>query len=796
MHSHIVRLLTVFATLSGAVSGATRQVNPAAAAIVLPAAPSAVQVFAAQELQKHLGLISGAEIPIRAELGDATRPFYIGAWPLGVDFMLAPEEGRWWVNDSCAWLCGEDSHPEPVPAGKDISVRAVTRQPRTGTLNAVYDFLEKQFGVRWIEPGDRGISHPVTPGTLTLTIGEGGWKPGQLIKRGLRSGLPNRLADYNQDLPEPFQLTEKQFQQKGDDVGAWLKRMRMGTSLELHYGHAFTTWWEKYGAEHPEYFALFKGKRAPARPKMPHTIKMCPSSPGLHQQIIDNWLAQKPRPKCINTCENDWGDYCECDACRQLDMPPLPGKNWDSDLTDRYLHFSNTISRMAVQHDPDVIISMYAYSCYRFPPRREKVEPNLVIGFVPSMMQYEATAAMYQGWRDAGAKKLFLRPNDHHVNTGFPMGFEKQMFAAFQLGLQNSIIGTDYDSLHNFWPATGIADYILARGHCHPDASFEQLEDEYCSAFGTAQNDIKAYYRFWREQIWEKRVFPNREAIVERGRYGNFRRGLVWDLDKYYRPDDFARTDAILAAAAARPGLSPQAAARVADLQLANRHFRQTYDAITAKPDERFDQARALIAFRLDNRDRLPIDWRSQLNRIERGFGDITGVQAAWQFRDYAAFQALPTRWFFKIDDQDAGPREQWELTSGAKVAAVWEPILITSGWEQQQETPGMHPKLKAQLKEYDGHAYYGLDITIPADWKGQDIALLFGAVDESCWVWVNGKAAGERLYQGGDDWKTPFAIPITQTIDWGKPTQTVIVRVLDSGGQGGIWKPISLVRK
>ncbi len=795
MHSHLVRLVTIFAMLTSALFGATRQVKPENAVILLSDNASAIHAFAAKELQKHLQLICGVEIPIRARQDDAWHAFYINAWPLGLDFSLAPEEGRWWVNESCVWLCGEDSERTPLPAGQEVSVRFATRQRRTGTLNAVYDFLEKQFGVLWIEPGDRGISHPVRPGVLTLSIGQGGWEPKRLIKRGLRSGLPNRVADYNKELPEPFQLTEEQFRQKHDEVNLWLKRMRMGTSLELHYGHAFTQWWEKYGDEHPEYFALYKGKRAPARPTMPETIKMCPSSPGLHKQIIDNWLAQNPRPKCINTCENDWGDYCECDACRKLDMPPLPGKKWDDDLTDRYLYFSNTISRMAAQHDPDVIVSMYAYSCYRFPPRREKVEPNLVIGFVPSMMQPEETAAMYKGWRDAGAMKLFLRPNDHHVNTGFPMGFEKQMFAAFQLGVQNHIIGTDYDSLHNFWPATGIADYILARGHCHPKATFEQLEDEYASAFGAAKDDIKAYYRYWREQIWEKRIYPNRQAIAERGLHGNFRRGLVWDLHKYYQSADFDQTDAILTSAAARPGLSPQAATRVADLQLANRHVRLTYDAIVAKPEERFDKARALIAFRMENLDRLNIDWRTQLHRVERDFGDITGIHAAWQFRDYAAFKTLPTRWFFKIDDKDVGVQEQWELTPGAKIAAVWEPIEVTKGWEKQ-DIQGMHPKLKEQLKEYDGYGYYGLDIAVPADWKGKDIALLFGAVDESCWVWVNGKAVGEHIYQHSDDWKTPFAIPIAAALDWDKPTQTVIVRVHDRGGQGGIWKPVSLVHQ
>ena len=247
MCRQFVHLVTIFVMLTCALFGATWQLKPEDAVILLSDNGSVVHAFAAKELQKHLGLICGVEIPIRDRQDDARYAFYINAWPVGADFMLAPEEGRWWVNEGIVWLYGEDSESTPRPADQEVSIRSVARQRRTGTLNAVYDFLEKQFGVLWIEPGDHGISHPVTPGVLTLTTGEGQWKPNQLIKRGLRSGLPSRLTDYNKDLPEPFQLTEEQFRQKHDEVNLWLKRMRMGTSLELHYGHAFTQWWKKYG---------------------------------------------------------------------------------------------------------------------------------------------------------------------------------------------------------------------------------------------------------------------------------------------------------------------------------------------------------------------------------------------------------------------------------------------------------------------------------------------------------------------------------------------------------------------
>ncbi len=73
---------------------------------------------------------------------------------------------------------------------------------------------------------------------------------------------------------------------------------------------------------------------------------------------------------------------------------------------------------------------------------------------------------------------------------------------------------------------------------------------------------------------------------------------------------------------------------------------------------------------------------------------------------------------------------------------------------------------------------------------------LYFGAVDESCKVWVNGKFAGEHPFVKPDDWRTSFPIEITDCIDWNRPTQLVVVRVEDKSGAGGIWKPVWLVSK
>jgi len=61
----------------------------------------------------------------------------------------------------------------------------------------------------------------------------------------------------------------------------------------------------------------------------------------------------------------------------------------------------------------------------------------------------------------------------------------------------------------------------------------------------------------------------------------------------------------------------------------------------------------------------------------------------------------------------------------------------------------------------------------------------------------VNGNFAGKRIHINEADWKTPFAISITENIDWEREQQTAVVRVEDKAGQGGIWRPVMLaVRK
>ena len=167
-------------------------------------------------------------------------------------------------------------------------------------------------------------------------------------------------------------------------------------------------------------------------------------------------------------------------------------------------------------------------------------------------------------------------------------------------------------------------------------------------------------------------------------------------------------------------------------------------------------------------------------------------------FKEYKPpYLKTPLFWHFRLDPENKGIAEKWFENTPVQVK-TWGALMCTnSAWE----TPHKHYKqvsaeIRKQTAHYDGIAWYATVIRIPADWKDRKIFLYFGAVDESCWVYLNGKEIASRIFKNPNDWSTPFALEITSGIDWNRKVQSVIIRVEDTSGQGGIWKPVWLVSK
>lgn len=761
--------------------------------IVLPEKSDNIKDFAAKELQKHLELVSGKKVEIVKDgkkLPDGTLSIYIGKTPVSDTKPLQKEEARYSIDGNAIYIYGEDTPGENIFRFKTT---------HTGTLFAVYFFLENELGIRWIEPGDWGIVYnPIQE--LGFQEKKFSWIP-KLKQRNMRPDSAWRLKSSLECMPASMAYKSGEPDKKFKEQLIWLRRMRMGASINLNYGHAFITWWEKYGKSHPEYFALVKetGKREPyAYGARVERIKMCVSNKELQKQVVDNWLeARKSNPQgyeTINVCENDSAGYCYCTECRKLDVEK-EGEKFGTHMTDRYLYFSGEILKLARKEVPDAKAVMYAYSVYEKPPRSEKVPDGLILGVVPSCLEENGKLdEFYKQWQAIGAKDIFLRPNDNSLNPGLPIGYDEKMFDSFKNGIKNGIMGTDYDSLHGFWEISGLGNYSVARGNIYPDRDFDYWQDEYCATFGAAKENIKEYYTYWRK-IWNNKIYPERDKIIEIGKYGNFRRGLIWKLTDFFSLKDFDATDAILAEASSK-NLDENTMKRIARIKLANKHSRLIMEAILTFADkkssleQRLASARKLLKFREKNRDNIDYCW-PLLFEIEKEFGDISGIIWAEKFgTDLDPVGSNSLKWHFKIDEKNEGLSQKWQDTKWEEINKTWTPIVTTRSWENQ---PQMSGELREKLKHYDGIGWYATRIKIDKDLKGKKLYLLFGAVDESCWIYVNGKKAGERLFKNDDDWKKSFTIRIDQEVDNSKEWQDITVRVEDKAGMGGIWKPVSL---
>ena len=711
---------------------------------------------AAQELKTHLELITGKTIPVLGG-GQVRRNafiFHIGKVPAGASAELKPEESRWEITPSAAYFYGEGTK---------------------GSLNAVYDFLENELGVRWPGGGDIAFRKQ-NPIRVKTTSGK--WIP-ELNLRIIRCNAGNKIASQ------------------------WRRRLRSGGHDRPSYGHAFIKYWQRFGKTHPEYFAMRPdGVRAPVGAKVDadnaaafrgskaEAIALCVSSDALVKQIVADWKAAGC-PLYINLCENDalGKDSCHCPQCTALDAVPKNKTAWENWYADRYIHFANRVLTEAKKIRPDVKGAMYAYNATEQPPAREKPHPDLVIGIVPTDFTMTGLESYVGSWKKAGLEHFFFRPNLHTYYSlpQLPVGYEKLFFDEWQYLYRSGAIGFDYDTASERSIFENLANYVLLKAMQDPSKTFEDWEKHYMQAFGKAGNDIRDYYRYWREKIWDARIAPHQAEIAEKGKVFNFARGLIWNLGKYYRESDFTEAGKHLEAALSRD-LTPEERARIEKLKLANEHARLFFNAVAKKTDA---DSLKLLAFR--EKHKIPLlPWNEQY------YGDVCGIKRVMNFRDYQPpYVKTPLFWNFRLDPENRGVTEKWYENTPEQVRG-WGAVMCTNTpWE----TPHKHYKqisdaIRKQTANYDGIAWYGTQLQIPSDWKDRKIFLYFGAVDESCWVYLNGKEAGSRIYQKSNDWSTPFAMEITSSVDWNKETQTVIVRVEDKSGQGGLWKPVWLVSK
>jgi len=783
---HVVPLFFLVAASAAIADVELVSDGQARAVIVTPAKAWSVVRYAAAELQHHIKRATGVELAIAVEGAAPAQPagrVYLGNCAASVAAGLpadpAPETFVTRAAGGSVYIVGGDGKGHPHH-GTTLA----------GTLFGVYELVEDVLGVRWLWPGELGEVVPRTE-RVVVPDGEKHWVS-PLLWRGLRSTLSGTY------LRRAYSLEGRR--QAVHDERVWLRRHRMGRSLKVGYGHAFTSWWSKYGESHPEYFNLLSdGKRRPHR--HPTVVSMCVSEPRFWQQIVDNWLEARAKggPNNVNVCENDVDGLCVCERCRAWDEP-LPPKPIDERYTDpegrvvsnRYARYYRAVQELAAKHDPEVCVIGYAYVNYFPAPSREvKLSDRVLVGLVPDTFfprtdeEQEWVLRQWEGWGATGAR-LFLRPNYFLDGYCLPYVFARQFGQEFGHAARSGMMGTDFDSLTGMWAAQGPNLYLLGRMHVRPKASVETLLGEYYAAFGPAGSGVRAYFDYWEQ------VTRDRDALRKKVGLGwsSFPRGV----HEVYPLELFDRGRELLDAAAQAAAPDAEAAARVAFLRKGLEHARlcvETSQGLVAAKEAgdllagirviaRLDDFRASIE--RDNVANLAFCNRVEQRAWERGLAE--------EARGKTVVAQLPLAWRLKWDVEEVGEAERWH-DPDVDVSA-WLTVRTDAAWEKQ----AVGEKWKAEHgADYDGLAWYRTSFTVDPKLKGEKLALIFGAVDETATVWLNGKLAGRHVFKRPEDWYMPFTIGVAGSVRFDGPN-TLVVLVEDRAGLGGVWKPVILVKE
>jgi len=449
-----------------------------------------------------------------------------------------------------------------------------------GTLFAVYGFLEKVLGVVWPVPGDANIVAP--PAASVKMPADWSWRYCPPLRCGMiRGGKPLTGApkDGNAHLaPNALRRTAEQIVQANDDFRRWKLRQKMFVREDMPFGHAFTGWNDKYFDTHPEYLALqANGVRGLAKKgsRDAQYMKLCLANEDVVDLIVTNYV-KAGCPKYYNICPNDGYRFCRCEKCRALDCPVTEDEREMNiskavNLTDRYVNFWNRIAAKVVAIRPDVMLNTYAYSCYRDPPRRERVAfpDNMCFGMVPS--QEDDNLAQIRAWKERGLKHFKLRPNYLCYKGWIPRGYERFFLENFRMNFREGMIGTDYDASSLRSGVTAFEYYAIARAHQDPEVAFEQVEREFLSQYGAAAPKMKEYYGRVRER-GERALYAkqrvragDKEAVLDDSL-------LVGTVLGANPPEELEKDEEVLRAALATPGLSAAEYRRVRAVSVLPRH--------------------------------------------------------------------------------------------------------------------------------------------------------------------------------------------------------------------------------
>ncbi|MDZ4402443.1 DUF4838 domain-containing protein [Prosthecobacter sp.] len=425
------------------------------AEIIISETPTRMQRVAAHEFRMQIEKISGARLPIVTQPSGQAVKVFIGAsksCPVNAE---ALKEGAYRIATGADWmaLVGDDSDftitepfakhngdipraqeewhqlthstwslhsaglyknrlrlpgdigkPDGVPTAKNefLDVWGIDER---GSFNAVCGFLQK-LGARWYLPGELG---EVLPSLKTIELPK--------LEETVRPDFSLRQFNFR-------------FSIVGWETALWTMRLGMRNDERLMVAHGMDTMTgnDATFAAHPEWFALYGGKRdyRPGDSKN----QLCYSNDELFRETVRfarETLDHYPFESVSIMPPDGYTAICQCEKCKGKDSPE---RNERGLLSDYVWDFVNRVAKEVGKTHPTKKILNCAYGVYTLPPLKiDKLEPNVVVGIVGGRSPVykgrrkandeSSPEALRAAWAAKSANPIFIFENYPFTDRGW-----------------------------------------------------------------------------------------------------------------------------------------------------------------------------------------------------------------------------------------------------------------------------------------------------------------------------------------------------------------------------------------
>jgi hypothetical protein len=292
--------------------------------------------YAAEEFRLWFGKATGIQLPLRATIQGKPHLVCIGGDVSALD----------------SGITGEEELQVIVESDRLIIVGG---HPR-GTLYGVYQFLEDFIGVRFLTYDHTHVPEMSLP---RIPCGTYTYNP----------PFSFRSNGYFENVANPEYAARLRVNRETEDEKLG------GKSRQRLINHSCRTLmpFAKYGADHPEYYALVNGKRD--TDLFGGGPQLCVTNPEvveLASEAAIKQLDEHPEFRNVSVSQADTYAYCRCGPCEAINQR-------EDSAMGAQLAFVNAVAERVEKAHPDAKVGTLAYHYSRKPPKTIRPRHNVQI---------------------------------------------------------------------------------------------------------------------------------------------------------------------------------------------------------------------------------------------------------------------------------------------------------------------------------------------------------------------------------------------------------------------------------